>query len=309
MRVAFLFPGHGEARDRFGVEFYEHFTLVRQLIDLAAQRIGKTYAELIYCKGEALKKTALFQPTLTALSLGIHAEFVRLGICPQWVSGLSTGEIAAWSASGAVTAVDAVELAAERGQIVGDRTAKTPGGMLAIFNCDRAAADEAVTLGRRFGDIWFSGHLAPNESVLSGDLTALREVSNSFSSFFLDVAGPWHSPMMADSYAEIENLFQQVDTSPPAARFISNRTGRVVENPEKVRSHLVEQLVHPILWKETIDTLLKQGVTDIVSIGPGKVLTGLIKKNLLVNSDIRIHTTRTREEFERCAEALLQLSQ
>ncbi len=304
MKIGFLFPGQGTDLWHSCQEMAEHKPGIRDLLTLAARSVALDLPALFERAGRRLEATEVFQPVLTALVLGIAQELVATRIRPSLVAGHSLGEIAAWSAAGGIGPAKAIELAALRGRLMAGQAAQKPGGMLALINCDRDSVEAALALGQTHGSVQLAAINAPDEWVLSGDQTALRSIAAVHQSVSLATAGQWHGQAMAGAVEELRQAMKQVPQSPPSAVLVTNRSGQAVENPEQIPDLLAEQLVHPVHWAKTMQNMAQAGVSDLITIGPGKVLRGLVRKNRLAG--VELHSTQTLDDLKTTMEGLGQ---
>ncbi len=292
--IVFLFPGHGAANIETAA--YRSFPEARRLIELAG-----TFMDADPWRPDPglFERTEHAQPLLTALTLGIHGALLSSGVRPGAVAGHSLGEIAAWSAAGCISPEEAVKLAALRGRLMAREAQRYPGGMLALLVDD---PEPALALGRRHGVLQVAAHNAPCEWVVSGDQAALAAVAAQFHSVPLDVGGAWHGPVMEQAAEELGQALGAAPRRPPEVPFISNRDGGVARSGENLADLIAGQLVRRIEWMRTMKTLSDLGMTDAVTLGPGKILRGLVRKNL--GGRVRVHSTQTPENMTRTMEAL-----
>jgi len=295
MKVAFLFPGQDVELSRVGTDLVKRSSLVNDLVKLAAKELGLTIVALFNQAGRSLERTEVCQPILTGLTLGVHLELVTAGVRPNLVAGHSLGEIAAWSAANCIEPGRAVTIATRRGSLMGQKAREYPGGMLALVDCQKKCLKQALALGGQYGSLHLAAINAPDEFVVSGDFSALKAIASRFKSVPLNVSGPWHSSAMIEAVEPLRQAMKKLTIRPPEVDFISNRTGKVVENYEQFPDLLSEQLVNPVAWAATMETLKQAGITDVVTIGPGKALRGLIRKNRV---DVQVHATHTIEHLE-----------
>jgi [acyl-carrier-protein] S-malonyltransferase len=301
-RAAWLFPGQGSEHPRMGLDLAARSERGRALLERAGHAAGVDARRVLERGGEAFGRTDVMQPLLVAVC-GITAEALRAaGHAPDLVAGHSVGELGAWSAAGCIEPEDAIDLAALRGRLMAREATRRPGGMLALVDCDEAAAERAIERGRRHGAVDLAASNAPDEWVLTGEHAALAAIAASAPSVRLPVAGPWHSRAMEDAVEELRVAMERVTRRPSIAPMVVNRTGLVAPRDDLIPGLLAGQLTRPIEWARSLMTLVEAGVTEIVTIGPGKVLRGLIRKNL--GDRVRVLTTESPSDWDRTLEAL-----
>ena len=275
MKVAFVFPGQGIDVARVVGEWVAFSPRVRELVDVAAAATGEPASRLASGAGIALRRTECYQPVLTAVAIGALSEQLARGHRrPDMVAGHSLGEIAACVAAGAIAPEAAVALAATRGRLMARESARHPGGMVAIRAATRAAAEAIAAAARAHGSIVVAAHNAPEDWVLSGDHAALRAIPTGVPHVPLATDGAWHSPAMEGAVDEYREALRGAVTGALKIPIVCNRDGQVTA-AESLVDALAGQLVRPIEWATTMETLAARGVRDLVTIGPAKALRSL----------------------------------
>jgi [acyl-carrier-protein] S-malonyltransferase len=294
--TAFLFAGQGVDMVSSAMAFARGSSRARELFDLAA-RGAHTDSERLFARGgRELASTRFAQPVLVALCLGIAEELRSHGIQADYAAGHSLGELTAWSALDAIGTEDAIDLAGERGRLMAREAERHPGGMLALVDANRSAVDVALRLGGTRGALALAARNAVDEWVLSGEEPALSLVAASFRSVRLRTPGAWHSPAMAGAVKELARALHAVPRSKLSGALVANGTGAVVEHEQEIPSLLAEQLVRPVDWVAVLQTLRGRGVRQFVTVGPGNVLRGLLRKNF--GSEVCVLSTETPSELD-----------
>lgn len=268
--IAVLFPGQGQRLPLPGLEHALSHRRGRALVDRAAHAAGLTVEDVLAKGQRALERTEVLQPVLTAVTLSIWEAARADGLSPSVVMGHSLGEIAAWSASGAITAEESVELAAIRGRLMAREAAANPGGMVAVAGI--SVLPPGVTIG---------AVNAPDEIILTGENAALRAVPHARR---LPVAGAWHSPLMRGAAADFAAALDAVSISHSTITLVQGGTGEV---DAPMAPHLVRQLTETNRFMDALATLKTLGVTEIVTCGPGAVLRSLVARNLGTTIPVR----------------------
>lgn len=305
MSLGILFPGQGIDILQSLEDWVKKSEKVYRSVSAAVSMICLDLDRLFKRGGYALQATDVLQPVLTGLSVGILEELEVAGsIKPSWVAGHSLGEIAALCCAGIINGQQAVKIAALRGRWMGKADREHPGGMLAMLGCDQKSVDEALNLGRRRGRIFLAAKNAPDEWVLSGEEMALREVAAKFQSVRLPVSGSFHG----QSHSEVAQAFREelarIKFSPPRLGIVSSLTGRPLTSIDELPDRLAEQLIRPVLWSDTLSFMAASGVSKFLTIGPGKVLRGLVRKNL--GNQISVFGSDSPRELYQTMETLTQ---
>ena len=263
--IALLFGGQGSETPRMGQQLASEHAAARALLEHATA----------LANGDP-RRTSVLQPLLTAVGLGAAAVLADAGIEPAYVAGHSLGEVSAWSVAGALSPIDAIELAAARGRAMEREAALHPGGMLAV-SCEEAALRELL---RGVDSVVVAAHNAPEDWTLSGDTRALALIASRVTATKLPVTGAWHSPAMAGAVDDV-----RADARARCRRIarpivVTNRTGTLAATDADVSELLAEQLVRPVQWTTALRTLAAAGATRYVIAGPGTILRGLVYKTL-----------------------------
>jgi [acyl-carrier-protein] S-malonyltransferase len=285
-----------------GLELAARSAPAAALLDRAAEAAGVDLRRALERGGPALERTSVLQPVLTAVLLGVAEEIARAGVRPALLAGHSLGEIAAWSAAGCIAPAAAVDAAATRGRLMEREARLHPGGMLALPGATKEILDQALACGRVRGRLDLAARNTMDEWVVTGEESALRAVAARHPSTRLPAAGPWHSPALVDAVDELRAALTAIPREPGRARFIANRTGRVVEREADIPNLLADQLTHPVAWLETLEYLAEAEVTDIVVVGPARPHATFARSHL--GERARIWTTETGAELSCALEAL-----
>lgn len=301
MKLAMLFPGQGAGIEREAAAWCECSAPVGRLVDVAARHTGVPAGVLLGGIGWAVMPTERLEPLLTAICLGIHDELLRRGVLADVVAGHSLGEIPACAAIGCCSPEDAVALAAERGRLMAREAARRPGGMLVVTAENRAIVEEAISFASSAGIVGIAAHNAPDQWVISGEWAALRRLATRRTTTPVAVTGAWHSAVLADAVEGFRKAIHRLLTQPIRTPFIANRTGEFVAGVEDLRDLLAEQLTHPVEWVRAMETLAACGVTDVITVGPGRILRGLVRFNL--GQRVTLHSAEGFADLERIVEA------
>ena len=269
MTIAFLFPGQGTDIAEAVEAWRRQAPHVEHLLEIAADEVGLAPSQLT--QPVALARTAVLQPVLTALTLGIHHTLRDQGLRPDVVAGHSVGELAACAAAGAIGAEDVVALASTRGTLMAREASLHGGRMIAVRGL---AAEVTATVARaaKHGRLTIAAHNSAEDWVLSGELAALRAVATTLPTTPIDTEGAWHSTAMAGAGIEYRESLSAVVTGPLSVPFICNRTGAAARDAADIPELLAAQLTQPVEWARTMETLRTIGVTRLVVCGPGRSL-------------------------------------
>ena len=280
-KVAFCFPGQGSLAAGMGRDVAEAVPEAMEVYRVGSEASGLDLRHLCFDSPiEDLVETEVQQPALVTTSLAILAALRTRGIEPDVVVGHSVGEFAALASVGAMGTAEAIGLVRERGLAMAEAARQRPGSMAAILGLE----DEAVeTLCRKILGVWPANYNCPGQIVISGENGAVEECCAEAESLGarrairLKVSGAFHSPLVARAADRLRPAIDKVRFAEPIAPFMSTVTARV-EPAQRLASLLVDQLTAPVKFTQAARELMRGGVTTFVEVGPGNVLSGLIKR-------------------------------
>jgi [acyl-carrier-protein] S-malonyltransferase len=280
-KIAFCFPGQGSVEEGMGRDIAEAVPAAMEVFDRASEASGLDLRELCFeAPLELLTQTELQQPALVATSLAVFAALREVGLEPDYVVGHSVGEFAALAAANAMTVEEAVALVRERGLAMAEAARERPGSMAAVLGLD----DEVVeNLCRKILGVWPANYNCPGQIVVSGEDGAVEELSAEAESLGarraikLKVSGAFHSPLVASAAKRLRPAIERVPFRETTAPFMSTVTAKV-EPATRLATLLVDQLTAPVRFTQAARGLMGEGVKTYVEVGPGNVLSGLVKR-------------------------------
>ncbi|MDQ3889647.1 MAG: ACP S-malonyltransferase [Actinomycetota bacterium] len=281
MKVAFCFPGQGSQDVGMGRELAEMFPEARAVFDQASAAVGFDLARVCF-EGpiEELTRTEVQQPALVATSLACLRAVETLGLGPDYVIGHSVGEYSALAAAGAISDREAAGLVRARGEAMAKAAEAYPGGMAAILGLEDAIVEEICA---EIGNVWPANYNCPGQVVVSGESAAVDRAIEQASargarrSVKLRVSGAFHSPLVARAAEHLRPAVARVAWREPAPPFMSTVSARL-ESAQRLAALLVEQLTAPVRFTHAVRALAREGVDTFVEIGPGQVLSGLLRR-------------------------------
>jgi [acyl-carrier-protein] S-malonyltransferase len=302
--VAFCFPGQGSLETGMGKEIAAVAPEAMEVFERGSEAAGIDLVRLCFgAEEEELVETEVQQPALVATSLAVLAAIGKRGIKPDFVVGHSVGEFAALAAAGALRVEEAIGLVRERGLAMAEAARNNPGSMAAILGLD----DEVVErICRRILNVWPANYNCPGQVVVSGENSAVdqaceaAEQEGARRTIKLRVSGAFHSPLVARAADRLRPALEKVKFSEPSAPFMSTVTARV-ETAKRMGPLLVEQLTAPVRFTQAAQALVMEGVHVFVEVGPGNVLSGLIKR---IDRNARAISVSTPESLDKLEETL-----
>lgn len=280
-KIAFMFPGQGSFQIGMGREIAEAVPEAMAVYEEGSEASGLDLKALCFSgTDEQLTQTELQQPALVTTSLAINAALRAREIAPDYVIGHSVGEFSALGAANSLGVSETIALVRERGLATAAAASQQPGSMAAILGL----ADEAVeTICRKIANVWPANYNCPGQLVVSGETAAVDECCSqardegAARAVRLKVSGAFHSPLVALAADRLRPALERIDFKTPTAQFMSTVTARI-EEAGRYRGLLVEQLTAPVRFTQAARELLEHGVTTFVEVGPGNVLSGLLKR-------------------------------
>lgn len=289
MKHAYVFPGQGAQFSGMGKDLYENNASAKALFEKADEILGFRITDIMFGgTADELKQTKVTQPAVFLHSV-ILAKV--LGVKPDAVAGHSLGEFSALVVSGAVSFEDGLRLVSKRAMAMQKCCENRPGGMAAILGLDDAVVEQACA--DIDGVVVAANYNCPGQLVISGadeavDAACARlKEAGARRALRLPVGGAFHSPLMEDARAELEQAIAEVEFHTPVCPIYQNVDAQPQTDPEKIKANLIAQLTAPVRWTQIVRNMLADGVSEFTELGPGNVLQGLIKK---VNAEAAVES-------------------
>jgi [acyl-carrier-protein] S-malonyltransferase len=303
-KIAFCFPGQGSYEAGMGRDIAEAVPSAMDVYRRGSEVSGLDLPHLCFhAEPHELLDTAVQQPALVATSLAMLAALQERGVKADFVIGHSVGEFAALAAAEAMTDEEAISLVRERGLAMAEAAARNPGSMAAILGL----ADEQVeALCRRILGVWPANYNCPGQIVVSGENEAVdacieqAQSEGARRAVKLKVSGAFHSPLVARAADRLRPAIEKVKFQTPTAPFMSTVTARV-ESAERIGPLLVDQLTAPVRFTQSATELMREGVRTFVEVGPGNVLSGLVKR---IDRSVHTVSINNLESLDRLPELL-----
>ncbi len=303
-KTALFFPGQASQYVGMGKDLYESSADVRRLYHLASDELKIDLAKLSFeGPAEQLKQTRFTQPAILVHSLAV---LTLLGddVPPfEFAAGHSLGEYGALAATGALSVDDAIKAVVRRATLMEEACRQEPGTMAAMLGMTEQQVSEACRKAESVGVVVPANFNSSAQIAISGAVPAVEEAvrvakeMGAKRAIMLEVGGAFHSPLMAPAQTGMQEYLQKVAIRAPRVPVIANVTAGPVTDPAQIRDLLVRQITSPVRWSQTMAYLVSQGVTRIIEIGPGKVLTGMARREMNPETMINLDTLTDIQAF------------
>ena len=279
---AYLFPGQGSQFPGMGKVLFERFEIAKEMFQAADKILGFNLSTiLIEGSKEELQQTMVTQPAIYLYSL-ICVKVMASEFKPDALAGHSLGEFSALTAAGTINFETGLKLVYERAAAMQKACEQTEGTMAAVLGLKDDIVEEICQ--QSTGVVVAANYNCPGQLVISGDVVAVAKACEDLKAagakraLILNVSGAFHSPLMEPAKNKLAEAIQSIDFSAPKCPIYQNTTAKAVYDPEEIQKNLISQLTTPVRWTQSINAMIKAGITDYVEVGPGKVLQGLVQK-------------------------------
>lgn len=284
-KVAYVFPGQGSQKVGMGADLYAKYPSARAVFEEVDETLGFPLSRLCF-EGpeEELIQTINVQPAVLTVSIACLRAAQEAGgdglPAPAFVAGHSLGEYTALVAAGVLSLPDAARLVRQRGWLMNEAGRKKPGGMLAVIGLDEKTVRGVCLVA----DTRISNINSPGQIVISGaednlaQAKRLAEANGARRVIPLKVSGAFHSPLMKPAVAGLTAAVSGLTFLKPSVPVVANVTGEILTDAKAIKQELIDQLLSCVRWQKSIENMIAAGVTTFFEVGPGQVLTGLIKR-------------------------------
>lgn len=284
MAIAFVFPGQGAQYVGMAKDICTHYPEAMEIFDLASKALGIDMKKMVF-EGdeETLKITENTQPAILTASIACLVPVLDAGIEADYTAGLSLGEYTAHVYSGTFTFSEAVRLVKKRGKFMQEAVPEGVGSMTAILGLGREDVLQVCEQAKKYGTVEPANFNCPGQIVISGEVKAVEKASalalerGAKRAVPLAVSAPFHCSMLVSAGELLEVEMENLDIQSMSVPVITNISGEIVQEGH-VKQTLVQQVSNSVLWEDCVRTMIALGVDTFVEIGPGKVLSGFIKK-------------------------------
>ena len=298
-KTAFIFPGQGAQVCGMGQDFYEQTKTAREIFDRASGLLGFSMPELCFEKNDRLDITEYTQAAMVTTSVAMLRVMEEQGYRADVAAGLSLGEYCALAAAGVMSDEDAIRTVRERGILMQEAVPAGVGGMSAVLGMN---AEEINAVVDPIANVQVANYNCPGQIVISGLKEAVEEASEKLKEagarrvIPLNVSGPFHSYLLEEAGRKLGSFLDQIEICRPQIPYVANVTAQYVTEAAEVKPLLIRQVSSSVRWQQSIEAMIADGVDRFVEIGPGKTLSGFVKK---INRQVTVLNVEKLEDLEK----------
>lgn len=303
-KIAFIYPGQGAQKAGMGKDFYENSPLARDIYDRASECLELDMRALCFEENDLLDQTEYTQAAMVTTCLAMTAVLNEQGAEADVTAGLSLGEYCAIAEAGAMDLLDAIRLVRVRGQLMQHTVPTGEGAMAAVLGMD---ADQIDAVVEPIANVTVANYNCPGQIVITGGTAGIEQASKALKEAGakrvvpLNVSGPFHSPMLRSAGEKLGKELLTVQLGELKIPYVTNVTAEYVTDSSKIRELLTRQVYSPVRWEQSIRKMIAQGVDTFVEIGPGRTLTGFLRK---INRNVTVYQVNTWEDSKQIMEEL-----
>lgn len=300
-KIAFIYPGQGAQKAGMGADFYVGSEKARELYDAAEQALALELKGLCFEENDKLDLTEYTQAALVTTCLAMTRVVREAGIMPDITAGLSLGEYAAIAASGGMDELDAIRLVRKRGILMQNTVPAGVGAMCAVMGMETAQVEQMLSPVQ---GVDIANYNCPGQIVITGYKEAVEEAAQKLKeegakrTVMLNVSGPFHSPLLIPAGEALSEELSQVTLRDLRIPYVTNVGAEKVEDISQTKELLARQVSSPVRWQQSMDLMISEGVDVFVEIGPGRTLTGFMKK---ISRDVKVYNISAWEDVEKVA--------
>lgn len=299
-KVAFIFPGQGAQMVGMGKDFYDNTETARRIFDRASELLGFSMPELCFEKNDRLDITEYTQAAMVTAGIAMMKVLMeKTDIRPYVAAGLSLGEYCALAAAGVMSVDDAITTVRQRGILMQGEVPVGIGAMAAVLAMDAEKIEQVIG---DMEDVQIANYNCPGQIVISGKKEAVELAGMKLKEAGakrvvpLNVSGPFHSKMLTGAGEKLGKVLEHVKVSKPEIPYVANVTAEYVTDEALVKPLLMRQVYSSVRWQQSVETMLKDGVDTFVEIGPGKTLSGFMRK---ISRDVKVLNIEKMDDLEK----------
>lgn len=280
-KIAFLYPGQGSQKCGMGLDFYKNSPEAKKVYDQAEEALGIPIRDICFTENEQIHITEYTQPALVTTCLAMTRALEQQGIFPDLTAGLSLGEYAAVAAAGGLSDTDAICLVRKRGLLMQNTIPAGEGAMSAVLGME---AEKIEKILKQIPDVTIANYNCPGQIVITGRTEEVKKAGEQLKEagarrvLPLKVSGPFHSPLLAPAGEELAKEMKRIKFRELKVPYVANVVAEKETDAHKIPGLFVTGVSSPVKWQQSMELMVKEGVDLFLEIGPGKTLSGFMKK-------------------------------
>ena len=305
MKIAFLFPGQGAQKCGMGESFYNNDADSKQVFDNASKLLGIDMPKLCFTENADLDITEYTQAAMVTTGIAMLKAIEKTGLKAQACAGLSLGEYEALYLGKVLSEEDAIKTVRQRGILMQKEVPQGVGSMAAVLNLEAGIIEDVL---KDIEDVYIANYNCPGQIVISGKKEAVTLAMEKLKEagakrvIELNVSGPFHSKLLNGAGEKLYTYLQDIQVNEPEIPYVSNYTAEYVREAKDIRNLLRDQVSGSVKFSQSIEKMIEDGVDTFIEIGPGKTLTGFVKK---INKDVNTFNIETVDDLKEVAAKLL----
>ena len=284
-KTAFIFSGQGAQYIGMGKELHDNYSVARNIFDRANEILGFDIKNICFNGPEEdLSDTQNTQPAILVMSVAVLNVLLKSGFSPDITAGLSLGEYSAMVCAGIIDFADCLQLVRKRGAFMSEAVPSGVGAMAAIIGLEREIVDSVCEESGKYGIVHGANYNCPGQIVISGEKKAVEKAceaareEGASKAVELNVSGPFHSLLMQDAAKKLAIEVKDIELNTPKIDFISNVTADYMADLEEIKNNMILQVMSPVKWEDSIRKMINDGADTFIEVGPGRTLTGFMRK-------------------------------
>ena len=279
-KIAFLYPGQGAQVAGMGKDFYEQSPLAKEVFDKSCEILGQDMKHICFEENELLDRTDYTQAALVTTCMAMTKEIMARGLTPDMTAGLSLGEYCAITTAGGMELEDAIKMVWLRGNLMHNAVPEGKGGMAAVLGLSGEAVNEAIAY---MEGVYVANYNCPGQIVITG---------------------PFHSIYLKEAGEKLYQALSEVTLGELKIPYVTNVDASIVTDTTRTKELLKEQVYSSVLWEQSVRAMIADGVDVFVEIGPGKTLSGFMRK---IDRNVKMFRIGTMEDIDKTVEAIKEL--
>ena len=306
-KIAFLYPGQGAQVAGMGKDFYEQSPLAKEVFDKSCEILGQDMKHICFEENDLLDRTDYTQAALVTTCMAMTKEIMSRGLAPDMTAGLSLGEYCAITTAGGMALEDAIKMVWLRGNLMHHAVPNGKGGMAAVLGLSGEAVNEAIAY---MEGVYVANYNCPGQIVITGDKEAVAHAMPALKEagakrvISLNVSGPFHSIYLKEAGEKLYQALSEVTLGELKIPYVTNVDASIVKDTNRTKELLKEQVYSSVLWEQSIRAMIADGVDVFVEIGPGKTLSGFMRK---IDRSVKMFRIGTMEDVDKTVEAIKEL--